>query len=78
MFLALMCAVAVVVSVLGIVDPPAVLRWRRSGKHRRTTLAELLAGSRTVLAHPDEYLDELITRMSRANVAHIPVIALGP
>ncbi len=26
--------------VLGIVDPPTVLRWRRAGKHRRATLRE--------------------------------------
>jgi CBS domain-containing protein len=61
--------------VLGIVDPPALLRWRRAGRHRRTALAELLAGTRTVLAYPDEYLDSIIERMSRGNVAHIPVVA---
>ncbi len=40
--------------VLGIVNPPAVLRWHRSGQHRRTTLRELLGGSRPVVARPDE------------------------
>lgn len=59
--------------VLGIVDPPAVLRWRRAGRHRAATLAELLAGQRTPTAHPGEYLDTVIERMSRANVAHIAV-----
>jgi CBS domain-containing protein len=61
--------------VLGLVDPPAVLRWRRSGKHRRTTLRELLAGGRPTVAHPDEYLDTMIERMNRANVAHIPIVS---
>ena len=61
--------------VLGIVDPPAVLKWRRGGRHRLTTLGELLSGGRPVVAHPDEYLDGVIERMSLANVAHIPIIA---
>ena len=51
--------------VLGIVDPPAVLRWRRAGQHRSRTLRELLAGIRAIVAYPDEYLDGLIERMSR-------------
>ena len=61
--------------VLGLVDPPAVLRWRRSGTHRRTTLRELLGGTRPITAYPDEYLDSLVDRMNRANVAHIPVVS---
>ena len=61
--------------VLGIVDPPAVLHWRRAGKGRGTTLRELLANNNPVVAYPDEYLDEVIERMSRANVAHVPVVS---
>jgi CIC family chloride channel protein len=61
--------------VLGTVDPPAVLAWRRAGKHRHSTLAELLAATRPIVTYPDEYLDAVIERMSRANIAHIPVIA---
>jgi CBS domain-containing protein len=60
--------------VLGIVDPPTVLRWRRAGQHRRTTLREFFAGTRSIVAHPDEYLDGVIERMTLANVAHIPVV----
>jgi CBS-domain-containing membrane protein len=60
--------------VVGVVDPPSVLAWRRAGKHRQATLASLLAGRRTPTAYPDEYLEELIDRMSQANVAHLPVI----
>jgi CBS domain-containing protein len=60
--------------VLGVVDPPAVLAWRRAGRHRSTTLRELLAGHRTAVAHPDEYLDGLIERMMAANVARLPVV----
>lgn len=61
--------------VLGIVDPPAVLRWRRAGKHRSAILRELLTGNRPVTGYPDEYLDAIIERMSLANIAHIPIIA---
>jgi H+/Cl- antiporter ClcA/CBS domain-containing protein len=60
--------------VLGIVDPPTVLRWRRAGKHRHATLRELLAGNRLVIAHPDDYLDGIVERMTRENVAHISVV----
>jgi CIC family chloride channel protein len=61
--------------VLGIIDPPAVLRWRRSGQHRSNTLAGLLAGTRPVVAYPDEYLDDMVERMNQANVAHISVVS---
>ena len=61
--------------VIGIVNPPAVLRWRRTGKHhRRTTLGELLQGSSVVVAYPNEYLEQIADRMSTANVAHVPVV----
>ncbi len=29
------------------------------------------------LAHPDEYLDGVITRMVKTNAAHVPVISRG-
>jgi H+/Cl- antiporter ClcA len=61
--------------VLGIVDPPAVLRWRRAGKHRETPLHDLLAGTKPVVAYPDDYIDGLINLMTRANVAHIPIVS---
>jgi chloride channel protein, CIC family len=61
--------------VLGIIDPPSVLRWRRAGKHRSTTLEELLTGSRTTFAYPDEYLEALADRLSKVNVAHLPVVS---
>jgi len=60
--------------VLGIIDPPAVLRWRRAGKHRDETLGRLVGKARAIVAYPDEYLDGLIDRMTRANVARIPVV----
>ena len=60
--------------VLGIVDPPTVLRWRRAGKHRHATLRELLVGNRSIIAHPDDYLDGIIERMTRENVAHIAIV----
>jgi CBS domain-containing protein len=61
--------------VVGIVNPPAVLRWRRGGKHHRhTTLGELLQGTSVVVAYPNEYLEQIADRMSTANVAHVPVV----
>jgi chloride channel protein, CIC family len=61
--------------VLGVIDPPSVLRWRRAGKHRTTTLGKLLAGSKITVAYPDEYLDQLADRLLQVNVAHLPVIS---
>jgi CBS domain-containing protein len=61
--------------VLGVIDPPSVLRWRRAGKHRTTTLAQLLAGGKIAIAYPDEYLDTLADRLMQLNVAHLPVIS---
>ena len=61
--------------VLGIVDPPALMAWRRSGKPREAKLAELVSGQSIVRTYPDEFLDELIERMTRANVAHTAVVS---
>jgi len=61
--------------VLGIVDPPAVMLWRRLGKHRKTTLGELLTGKKITVAYPDEYLESLADKLMTANVSHLPVIA---
>ncbi|TGQ38914.1 MULTISPECIES: chloride channel protein [unclassified Mesorhizobium] len=60
--------------VLGVIDPPAILRWRRAGKHRKTTLGELLAGSTVTLAYPDEYLEGLSDKLLTANISHLPVV----
>ena len=60
--------------VLGLIDPPAILRWRRAGKHRTTTLDDLLAGSKVTLAYPDEYLEGLSDKLLVANVSHLPVV----
>lgn len=61
--------------ILGIVNPPAVLGWRRAGKHRLSTLRDLLAGQKLVTAYPDEYLESIIDRMMSMNVAQIPIIS---
>ncbi|WP_311032469.1 chloride channel protein [Mesorhizobium koreense] len=61
--------------VLGIIDPPSVIAWRRAGRHRNTTLGELLAGSKITLAYPDEYLEVLAEKLMKANVAHLPVVS---
>ncbi|TGQ04134.1 MULTISPECIES: chloride channel protein [unclassified Mesorhizobium] len=62
-------------NVLGVIDPPAILRWRRNGKHRKAPLGELLAGSKITLAYPDEYLDALSDKLLTANVSHLPVVS---
>ncbi|WP_027168762.1 chloride channel protein [Mesorhizobium sp. WSM3224] len=61
--------------VLGVIDPPAILRWRRAGMHRKATLGELLAGSKITLAYPDEYLEALSDKLLLANVSHLPVVS---
>ncbi|QPC92970.1 chloride channel protein [Mesorhizobium sp. INR15] len=61
--------------VIGLIDPPAILRWRRAGKHRTTMLGELLAGSKVTVAYPDEYLEGLSDKLLTANVSHLPVVA---
>src|SRR5690606_1626119 len=61
--------------VLGIIDPPSVIAWRRAGRHRSTTLGELLAGSKITLAYPDEYLEVLAEKLMKANVAHLPAVS---
>jgi len=63
--------------VLGIIDPPSVMGWRRAGKHRKTSLGELLAGAHIIVADPDEYLESLADKLMKANVAHLPVVAPG-
>ncbi|MEO9129820.1 MAG: chloride channel protein [Sphingomonas sp.] len=63
--------------VLGIIDPPSVMGWRRAGRHRQTSLGELLTGSHIVTADPDEYLESLAEKLMKANVAHLPVVARG-
>ncbi|TAL76230.1 MAG: chloride channel protein [Beijerinckiaceae bacterium] len=62
--------------VLGVLNPPTVMAWRRSGKHRKATLAELFVAHRPPpVAYPDWYIDNLIEQMTNANVAHMPVVS---
>jgi CBS domain-containing protein len=60
--------------VLGVVDPPAILRWRRGGEQRKTTLGKLVDGRNVVVAYPDELLDGLAEKLNSANVSHLPVV----
>jgi hypothetical protein len=52
-----------------------LIRWRRSGKHRNTPLAELLTPDRLHVAYPDEYLQSVGHRLSEVNLAHLPVVS---
>ena len=55
--------------------PPSVLAWRRAGKHRKTTLEELLAGRRLPVVHADDILEGVADRLMSENVAHFPVVS---
>ncbi len=61
--------------VLGVIDPPQIMRWRRRGVHRHATLGELLGGAKITLAYPDEYLEGLADKLQTANVSHLPVVS---
>jgi H+/Cl- antiporter ClcA/CBS domain-containing protein len=61
--------------VLGVIDPPSVIRWRRTGKHRNTPLADLFTPDRLRAAYPDEYLEDVARRLSEENIAHLPVVS---
>lgn len=61
--------------VLGVIDPPQIMRWRRRGVHRHATLGELLAGSKITVAYPDEYLEGLADKLQTTNVSHMPVVS---
>jgi CBS domain-containing protein len=61
--------------VLGVIDPPQIMRWRRRGVHRHATLGELLTGAKITLAYPDEYLESLAEKLQTANVSHLPVVS---
>lgn len=60
--------------VLGVLDPPRVMEWRRSGKPRTVNLRDLLQAEKTISAHPDEHLEAVAERMNSANVAHVSVV----
>ena len=60
--------------VLGMIDHPAVIRWRREGHQRTVALAQLLDGTSLTITHPDEYLTTVVEKMNSANVAHLPVV----
>lgn len=60
--------------VLGILDPPSVMKWRRNRHPRTAQLHNLLQAEKPVIAHPDEHLKAVAERMNSANVAHVPVV----
>lgn len=61
--------------VIGMIDPPTIIRWRRQGHSRMSTLGALLKGAKPTTVHPDEHLGAVVERMNSANIAHVPVIA---
>jgi CBS domain-containing protein len=40
-------------------------------------IGALLVGMTVPLAHPDEYLEGVLTRMLKADAAHVPVVSRG-
>ncbi len=62
--------------VLGVVDPPKVLAWRRNGTHRNAPFGKLLVGQ-SFRSLSDEYLEAVIDRMMQANIAHLAVVSRG-
>jgi predicted transcriptional regulator len=63
------------IRVLGVIDPPAIIRWRRQGHPRTVTLAQLFEGTSPTIAYPEEYLATVVEKMNSANVAHLPVVS---
>jgi CIC family chloride channel protein len=61
--------------VLGVVDPPKVLAWRREQHADGERLGLLLASEPNVVGHPDEFLEAIADRMMEANVAHLPILS---
>jgi H+/Cl- antiporter ClcA/predicted transcriptional regulator len=61
--------------VIGILDPPAILQWRRAGHDRLTPLGELMAGQEPACVFPDEFLDSAAETLHAANISHVPVIS---
>ena len=61
--------------VTGIIDSPTIIRWRRQGHARTSTLGALLKSAQPTTVYPDEYLGAVVERMNSANIAHVPVIA---
>jgi CIC family chloride channel protein len=61
--------------VVGVIDAPTVLSWRRAGTLRTTPLGELFAGTDVASAYSDEYLESVADRLIAANISHVPVIS---
>jgi chloride channel protein, CIC family len=61
--------------VVGVVDPPTVLAWRRAERDGSETLGQLLATQQRVVGYPDEFLETIADRMMEANVAHLPILS---
>ena len=60
--------------VLGGIDPPSIIRWRRLGHARTMRLDQLLQKARPTVAYPDEHIEEVVERMNATNVAHLSVV----
>lgn len=60
---------------IGVIDPPSVIRRRRSGHQRSLPLGALLIPERLKVADADEHLDHVADRLSDLNVAHLPVVS---
>jgi CBS-domain-containing membrane protein len=57
---------------IGVIDPPSVIRRRRSGHQRSLPLGALRIPERLKVADADEHLDHVADRLSDLNVPTCP------
>ncbi len=61
--------------VIGTIDSSTILRWRHNGRSHETTLAEMLDDGDVPCVYPDEWVENLIARLSAANLSYLPVLS---
>lgn len=61
--------------VIGILNPPTLLNWRRVGQPRAATLGELFTDNKVSVTYPDEYLESVADRMMAVDVAQLAVVS---
>jgi H+/Cl- antiporter ClcA len=61
--------------VLGLLDPYAVLGWKRTGHDPETQLKDILPSNTAVLAYPDEFLEDLMEKLKSSDRSYLPVVS---